>query len=231
MTSPAFQTAGENSGSSSAPTITEPPSAVEGNLLIAVLGNEDPGTAITGLTGWTELGEGDDTQGNRFWYGWIIRGASAPDLVAAAANTQWAASCIRIDGHDPTTPIGTDHGTANGDSTAPDPPSVDPGSSRDHLSVIAAVQEGKGTTRFTDNVPTGYTERTDIGTTGGGPQTAHVGTTIATRTYTGQAENPAAFASSVDNGWIAITIIVRPAAAAPASLIIPNRPLRALIGR
>ena len=88
MASPAFQTAGENSGGSTIPSFTEPASAVEGDLLIGVIGNADAGTAITGLTGWTQLAEGDDGQGNRFWYGWIIRGASATDLVAASANAQ-----------------------------------------------------------------------------------------------------------------------------------------------
>ena len=231
MASPAFQTAGENSGGSTTPSFTEPASAVEGNLLIGVMGHAVATTAITGLTGWTELGEGDDTQGNRFWYGWIIRGASAPDLIAAAANGEWATSCVRIDGHDPTTPIGTDHGTANGSGSTPDPPNVDPGSSREHLAVAAVVQEGKGVTRFDPPTsPDVFIERTDIGTTGGGPGSGHVGTTIATFAYTGQAKNPGTF-SGLNDGWIAITILVRPAAAAPASLIIPNRPLRALIGR
>lgn len=211
MASPTVQTAAGNSGNSATPTITEPASAAQDDLLIAVVGSSDPGTAITGLTGWTQLGEGSDTQGNRYWYGWIIRGASAPDLVAAAANTNWATGCVRITGHDPTTPIGTDHGTANGSGTTPDPPNVDPGSSRDHLSVAAAVQEGKGATRFSPpTTPGTYTEQTDAGTSGGGAGTTHVGASIATRPYTSQAENPGTFTSSVNDGWIAITMIVRP---------------------
>ena len=127
MASPAVATAASNTGDSATPTITEPSGAAQGDLLVAVVGSGNAGTAITGLTGWTQLAEGDDTQGNRFWYGWIIRGASAPDLVAAAANENWTTSCVRITGHDGTTPIGSDHANANGSGTTPDPPNVDPG--------------------------------------------------------------------------------------------------------
>jgi hypothetical protein len=233
MASPVVQTAAGNTGNTATPTITEPASAAENDLLIAVVGSGDAGTAITGLTGWTQLGEGDDTQGNRFWYGWIIRGASAPDLVAAAANENWTTNCIRITGHDPTTPIGTDHGTANGTGTTPDPPNVDPGSTDDYLSVAAAIQEGKGATRFTPPASPGtYIERTDAGTAGGGAAATHVGGTIATKEYTSQADNPGTFTSSTTDGWIAITIIVSPAAGpADTSLLYRRRPLRSLIGR
>lgn len=210
MASPAVQTAAGNSGNSATPTITEPASAAQGDLLIAVVGNADEATAITGLTGWTQLGEGDDGQGNRYWYGWIIRGASAPDLVAASANANWVTGCIRVTGHDGTTPIGTDHATATGSSTNPDPPNVDPGSSRDHLAVAVSVQEGKSTTYTPPTTPGTYTEQTDVGTSGAGPGSQHVSHSIATREYTGQAENPGTFTSSTNDGWIAITMIVRP---------------------
>ena len=214
MASPVVQSASEASSSSATPTITEPASAAQDDLLIAVVGSADAGTAITGLTGWTQLGEGDDGVGNRFWYGWIIRGASAPDLVAAAANANWVAMCVRIDGHDPTTPIGTDHATATGTSVNPDAPNVDPGSSRDHLAVLGVVQEGKNDNRFTDSLPTNYTEQADIGTGGGGAGTGHVGGAMNSRAYTGQAENPGTHTSSRNDGWWVTTIIVRPDAAA-----------------
>jgi hypothetical protein len=210
MASPTVQTASENSGNSATPTITEPASATSGDLLVAVIGSANAATAISGLTGWTQLGEGDDTQGNRYWYGWIIRGASAPDLTAAAANARWVAMCLRIDGHDATTPIGTDHGTANGSGTTPDPPNVDPGSSRDHLAVAAFIQEGKGDNRSTDTTPSGYTEHADIGTTGSGAGTIHVGGAMNSLQYTGQAQNPGAYTSATNDGWIAITVLVRP---------------------
>jgi len=212
MASPAVQTSSENSGNSATPTITEPASAVSGDLLVAVVGSSDPGTAITGLTGWTQLAEGSDGQGNRYWYGWIIRGASAPDLVAAAANTNWVTGCIRIDGHDSTTPIGSDHAnstTGTNPGVNPDPPNVDPGVSRDHLAIAAAVQEGKNDNRFTA-APSGYTLQSNVGTGGGGAGTTHVGLGIATLAYTGQAQNPGTFTSDRSDGWIGITIIVRP---------------------
>ncbi len=212
MASPVVQSASEALGNSATPTITEPASAAQDDLLIAVVGSADAGTAITGLTGWTQLGEGDDGVGNRFWFGWIIRGASAPDLVAAAANANWVAMCVRVDGHDATTPIGTDHATATGTSVNPDAPNVDPGSSRDHLAVLGVVQEGKNDNRFTDSLPTGYTEQADIGTGGGGAGTGHVGGAMNSRAYTGQAENPSTHTSSRNDGWIAITMIVRPTA-------------------
>jgi hypothetical protein len=215
MASPAVQTASENSGNSATPTITEPASTAQGDLLLAVVGSATPGTAITGLTGWTQLAEGDDGQGNRFWYGWIIRGASAPDLVAAAANTNWVTGCLRITGHDATTPIGSDHAnstTGTNPGVNPDPPNVDPGSSRDHLAVAAAVQEGKDDNRFAGGAPSGYTLRSDVGTAGGGAGTTHVGLGIASLGYTGQAQNPGTFTSGRSDGWVGITVIVRPAA-------------------
>jgi hypothetical protein len=213
VASPVPQSAAGATGNDATPTITEPSGSVSGDLLYAVVGSADAGTAITGLTGWNELAEGDDGQGNRYWHGWIERGASAPDLVAAAANARWHTSCVRIDGHDPTTPIGTDHGTSTGSGTTPDPPNVDPGSSRDHLSLASVIQEGKGATRFTPpTTPGAYTEQTDAGTSGGGAGTGHIGGTIAARAYTGQAENPGTFTSSTNDGWIAFTVLVRPAA-------------------
>lgn len=230
MASPTVQTAAGNTGDSATPTITEPAGATTGDLLIAVIGSATETTAITGLTGWTQLGEGNDGVGNRYWYGWIIRGGSAPDLVAAAANANWSTGCVRITGHHATTPIGTNHGTATGTDTAPDPPNVDPGSSNDYLSVAATVQEGKANSFTPPTTPGTYTERTDAGTGGAGSAASHVSHSIATRQYTGQAENPGAFTAANNDGWVAITMIVSPAVA--SSLLMP-RPtsIRHLFGR
>jgi hypothetical protein len=223
VASPTVQTAAGATGNSATPTITEPASAAQDDLLIAVVGSSDPATAITGLTGWTQLAEGDDTQGNRYWYGWIIRGASAPDLVAAAANTNWCTHCVRITGHDDTTPI-AGSANANGSGAAPDSPNVDPGSSDDYLSVAAFIQEGKGATRSSPpSTPGTYTEQTDAGTSGAGAGTTHVGGSIATRQYTSQAENPGTFTSTVTDGWLALTIIVQQPQSAPQTIAV-NEP-------
>jgi len=107
-------------------------------------------------------------------------------------------------GGSPPLTIGT---TATGDSTEPDPPSVDPGSSEDRLAVVAYGQEANTNGRFTQ--PSGYTEPSDSdgGTSGGGNPATHCGLGLSYRTYTGQTENPGIATSSVDDGWAAQTII------------------------
>lgn len=213
MASPTFQTATENSGDSATPTILEPSGAATGNLLVAVVGSASEGTAIAGFTGWTTLREGDDGQGNRYWMGWIIRGASAPDLVGTAANAKWVAMCIRITGHNASTPIAANATPATGSGTNPDPPSATPSGSNDYLAIAATIQEGKNDNRFTDTTPSGYTERADIGTAGGGAATGHIGGAMNTRAYTGTTEDPGAYTSATNDGWVALTVIVAPAPA------------------
>ncbi len=205
--SPITQASSGNLGASATPTITEPAGTVVDDLLVAVIGSAGTGTAITGLTGWTQLGEGSDGA-NRWWYGWIIRGASAPDLVAAASNDNWTAMCYRVDGHDPTTPIGTDHANASASSNIPDPPNVDPGSVANRLSLAAVVQEGK-ITAWTP--PSGYAEDQESNSSGGGGGATHVGGSIASVAIVNQAENPGTFGSTVTDDYTAFTILVSPA--------------------
>ena len=204
--SPVVQTSSGAVGDSTTPTITEPASAAEDDLLVAVIGSAGTATAITGLTGWTQLGEGSDGA-NRWWYGWIIRGASAPDLVAASGNERWTTMCWRVDGHDPTTPIGTDHANFSASSNTPDPPSVDPGTEANRLSLAGVVQEGK-ITAWTP--PSGYAEDQESNTSGGGGGTAHIGGSIASDPLFGQAENPGTFGSTVTDDYTAFTILVSP---------------------
>ena len=214
MASPVVQTSSGNTGDSATPTLVEPSGAVLDDLLVAIIGSGDPGTAITGLTGWTQLGEGSDSVGNRYWYGYIIRGASAPDLAAAAANENWTAMCYRIDGHDATNPIGAsdaDHGINSATTINPDPPSVDTGTSDDYLALAAALSEGKHT-GWTP--PSGYAEDQESNTGGGGSQTIHVGGTIASLGLTTQTVNPGTFLASRSDGSTAFTIVVSPDPAA-----------------
>jgi hypothetical protein len=204
----ATQTINSTAGTS---CVNTPPAGLADNdILIFAICTKENTSSMNWPSGFTQL---EDTlfSGGELWIAWKRASSESGNYTASWTTTSKSVGILyaisgALTSADPTT-IGT---AATGNSTTPDPPNADPGSSDNRLAVVVYAQEGKADTRFTP--PTNYTEpaNSDGGTSGGGGPTAHCGLGMAYRTYTGQAENPGTATSTVTDGWGAQTIVFDP---------------------
>ena len=187
------------------------PSLLDDDVIYAFIDQAvvtDPPT----LSGWFEI-EGVNHDGGR---GTVLRkvitnaaGEPSSYVFTWTGNSRNVGVICRARGADTTTPEAIDG--SNTGAGAPDPPSVDPGSSDDYLAIAGWLQEGKATTHSV--VPSGYTDAAvDGGTTGGGSHATHCSLGFAHKEYTGQVEDPSAFTLSRADGHVAYVVIIAPAA-------------------
>lgn len=230
---PAFGSASFATGGSNAPTGTEPASTANGDGLFALVIHERSANAITAPTGgeWTQLWEGGSpsgaSSGFRYWIGWLIRGASAPNLVWGSSGTgspYWEVHIMRVTGTLDSTAIdaSTAGTTASGQTTGPNPPAATAGGSSDLAIAMGVHWNGSGSAGWT--APSGYTLRSN--------NTAGNDAMFATKTLTASgSEDPGVFTTNQALNGDALngpTLLIQDAAPAggsstPAAIVVPNQ--------
>lgn len=220
MASPVVRATAESADGSavSSHTVTLPSGIKANDLLIVCLDKGSTSATINALAGWTELLDEASANGLYIAYRYADGTEGASITLTSSANTRCASIVYRIAGAiDPaTTPpaIGT---TATGTSTAPNPPSVTPPSSKDYLFIAFAGMAGEEADDDTwgNTAPTNYTPSVPRQKTAGTVGTNLGGLILSAERAltTGSAEDPGAFGVDVSAAWRAQTIIVHPKAA------------------
>jgi len=212
----AFRSANEASANTTSVTVTAPAGIADDDILIMSVDRGALTSAITWPTDFVEItGGAVDYAGGSLRAAW--KRASSESGNYQASWTGSGRVTAGITAHSGAATSGTPvlaTNTSGGASSTPDPPNLTGlTSSVTYDFVAVAGQEGKGDNRFT-GVPTNYTERVDIGTSGSGSGVGHSSVCMATEdAQTGQtAENPGTFTSTVSDSWAALTISI----AAPA---------------
>jgi len=215
MAFPTWQTFGSVTGNTAgtSATVPKPSGTVQGDLMVAFITKSNTPDFTVVPTGWTLIRNTAAAADVRHGVWWKIAGASEP----ADYTWQWAASVRyvgsihRITVHHATTPVEGSGTPAVGVSGTPDPPSYTPGSTQDYLILVSFGEAAKGNSA---TPPTNYTERSDLSTSGAGPNNAHAASSVATRQLnTGAAENPGTFTSATSEDWVANTVFIQPVAA------------------
>ena len=192
------------------------PTRVAGDLLLAFAA-EDSATALTHsqTTTWTELSDEAGTGANRLGvYARIATNDANDALSIAGANAaDGSFNMVAIANHGVTN-VATDIKTAaaaTGASGNADPPSVDPGSSKNWLSLAVACVDLTATGSSISAAPTNYT--TDAILQKSAASTSSVALGVGPRRLSAtQTENPGAF-TNTSGAWIAKTLMVPPTAA------------------
>lgn len=200
----------ENATAGASCVVTAPAGIADGDILVFAVERAVVTGAIIWPSGFNELWDQTHFGGSNAC-SWKRAASESGDYTASwTGDSRNVGIIFAISGAvatgDPTT-LGT---IVTGTGTSIDPPSSDPGSSAARLAVVVIGQEGKNSARFTPDPA--YTEpaNADGGTSGAGPGGDHCGLTMAYRTYTGQAEDPGAWTSSVNDGYVAQTIVFDP---------------------
>lgn len=194
-------------------TITLPGSLAQDDV-VYVWGITCDGAGGTSSSGWTQLGA-DVTNGAQItgecWR--KIMGAS-PDADFALLGTGGSSDsssvvAMAFRGVDTTTPEdGVSRTTATGSSTNPNPPSITPNTTG------AAVLTFAGPARLNDTTgtaaPTGYGDFTQVGVTDSRSSSAY-GAWKGGMT-SGVPEDPDAFTGVSSAAWVAMSIVLKPAA-------------------
>ncbi len=208
-----------NSTANAACTVTAPASIADDDILIFALDRAIVVDAIT-LSGFTELFRTQHTGGS-LYCGWKRASSESGDYQATwTGNSNNVGIMYAISGvftDDPPVVAGI---TVLGEND-PDPPSVDPGTSKDRLAIVLVGQESKGGSM---TEPSGYTEpatNSDGSTSGAGSPSFHSTLALAYRTYTGQTEDPGVFTPGSSGPWATNTLIFEPET--PVSLLRSDR--------
>ena len=121
-----------NTGSLANPIGTEPAGTAAGDVLVALVVHENTANSITGPGSWSQLAEGGTptaaSAGFRFWFGYIVRGASAPSLTwTSTGAVYYETHIIGLVGVDNASPIDAQSSvgsTVANSGTGPDPPAA-----------------------------------------------------------------------------------------------------------
>ena len=202
---------------SATPVVNLPASIVAGNTLVVVIRVRVDGV-IGWPAGWTELLEVfSDASDDRMAWGWRkADGAEGATITLSSGNGKFAAIAWNIAGAaDPTvTPPQLSGTLGTGTSTAPDPPSCTPtGGAKDYLWLWTGGWEGEQTSPPASN-PTNYTLNV-IGANSGtaGAVTTNCRVAGAGRQLNAASEDPGSWTISASDNWMAIAVVVHPAAA------------------
>lgn len=207
----ATATAGSNTTSLA---VAQPAGTSAGDLLIFVLSKDGSGAinAPTGGTGgWTTVNEGA-CAGSACRLGVFRRFAQAGD--PASYTVTWTGSeeavgaILRYTGVDATTPIGVS-GAATGTSASPTAPSVTTTVANTRIVRIYGADDDD---LSGSPYPSGHSGRYNLQSSGGGGTTSS-GAADAAQAAAG-ATGTAAFSLSATEQWRAVTLALRPAAAA-----------------
>ena len=186
-----------------------PSGVVAGNLFVAVCAH-DSLTVITASTGWTQIAQVEQpTVTHRCdIFGRIADGGANDALSLSGGASDYCTSIMRITGHGVTN-VATDIKKVDAVSTGstnPDPPSLDAGSSKRWLWLVAAGVDT--TSAFTMTTPTNYTDvhaPLQSATNVSGQALF-----VAQRALNTQTENPGVFTTGTVVPWIAHTLAIPP---------------------
>lgn len=225
MASPAVatSTSGNRDTTATSHTVNYPASISAGDTLLCMFAHKDSVANNTSYpAGWTILGEiifatGSAANLTPAWR--KADGTESGSFTVTTVNAvRMAYTIARITGAaDPTvTAPTTQTGATLANTTAPNPPNCNPGTSKDFL-FIAMMASSHG--RVSTAVPTNYTLIANGGSNSG--TATHVGTASAYRQLTASSDDPAAFTTGGTGveETCSQTIAIHPAAAAATSLI------------
>jgi len=187
-----------------------PSGIVAGELLVAEASNDNTGGTNMGISGWTQLFHTQYT-GNVVSHGaWAKIAAGSDTATLTGASQDYAARVWRISNHGVATiasdiKVGT---PATGSSSAPNPPSLDAGSSKKWLWLASNGSDDDDNT--TPYAPTNYTADAQVESAS---STSSTMLQTAWRKYEIQTEDPGAFALAATEEWIANVIAIPPAVA------------------
>jgi hypothetical protein len=205
---------GTSLGAANAQTL--PSGSVSGDLIIGVVGNDNPSTTSLAVsTGWTILGS--QVQGSNVIKGAVfarvLDGGANDTLTVTGAAQDYVVALTRVPAaHHGVVgasivadiPIATGATGASGNA---DPPSLDAGSVKDWLWFVAAVVDHT-TGDSISAIPSTYTQLIN---TKSANSTSSVGVATGWRKIAGsQVQDPGAFANNTQE-WIAFTVAVKPA--------------------
>jgi len=204
-----------------------PSGIVAGSFIDAFFVVKDSGFTVVWPAGYAELFQYEAAGDVTVVYAFHRATGSESGTITVTTGSSKKSGAIlqRVEGEHGTTAPEASSG-ANGISTAPDPDTLTVGDSKDYL---FTAFHGVSSAPLTSGYPTDYgLSQNEV--SGGG--TTGIGMAVASRALTtGADQNPDTFTISDSEEWGALTILRHPSSAAAASLIVPNRPLKALIGR
>lgn len=216
MSSPAIVGTAETAVSTASTShVVNLPTAVAGNLLIAVMSKGSAGTTpgVNALAGWTELLDEAIVLGLYIAYRVCDGTEGATTTFTLSSSTRGAWIVYEISGNaDPATQAPQVGTTATGSSTTPDPPSVSVAGGSKEITTIACFGrsgEAADDDTWVTAAPSGFTGllQKACGTVG-----TNLGGLIATATLqeTTATANPGTFTCAT-GAWRAQTIVVHPA--------------------
>ena len=178
-------------------------------LLIAICGNDNPGTTNMGMSGWTEIFAAAYTSDviKKKIFGKLASGTDSGTLTGASQD--YVARVLRISNHG-VSDIATDIkvGTvASGSSNAPNPTSLDAGSSKKWMWIAVNVSDDDDNT--TPYAPTNYTPEAQVESA---QSTSSCMVQVAWHKNETQTEDPGAFALAATEEWLAVVIAIPPEA-------------------
>lgn len=200
------------------------PTRVAGDLLIAFIGCDTTGTAITRTqtTEWPQISEEAGGSNRLAVFARLATNDANDDLTVGGPNNNDGSSniiAITTGTHgvtDPATDI-VAVASATGTSTAADPPSIDGGSAKDWLAIAIAVVDLTAAGSTISAAPTNYTTGAILQKSASSTSSVALG--VGHRALTAaQVEDPGAF-TNTSGAWIAKTLLIPP----PAPPLDPSR--------
>jgi hypothetical protein len=220
----AAQNNGNEASATTSHTVNLPASIVSGNLLLVQFTVLGDGT-VTWPAGWTSLydvsvGAGEVTHSVRFRRADGGEGATITLTTSVSGKSSHLSS--RITGHHTSTDpeVGT---VAEGDSTAPDPPSLSPSWGAEDTLWFAEISydTGADTTAYPTNYTNGRVERR-------AGESDSASTAEARRELNASSDDPDALTLQFTRDWTANLIAIRPAGAAGVTVPVFDRYYRSM---
>jgi hypothetical protein len=235
---PAVQDADTQSGlvsvDSSSWTLTYPTNLQNGDLILLVAATDDIGTPVTLPADWVSNAwvngislthivgkkKSDGTETGNFT---LTLNAVQQGCWRVLRITDWEGTLgTTFDDTNATTNGSVTRTAAEGASTTPNPPLLNPSNwgSADTLWIVAGFADN-GDSTFT-GFPTNYTNTS--AQESGGASGAALG--VARRAFAAESEDPGDFTIDLSEQWITTTIAIRPGAVSPPNLRITRSNLR-----
>ena len=202
------QAASSGSAPGGAVTVTKPTGTVDNDLLVAISWQDPDGNpASQTATGWTQEGSTQDVA--------LVGSTKVWRKTAASEGASWSfggdigasglVAVLRIDGHDPSTPIDVTATFSTGAaSTSQVAPSISP-SGTDSLLICGAYTLVAGTDTNSYTPPSGMTEQADFQVSGGwivaSVATLGLSASGATGTKT--------FTCTISKVWLTVSLAVK----------------------
>jgi hypothetical protein len=209
--------------SAGAYTATLPASIAAGELLVAAISNDGIGalTYGSGLAGWNVLFSSFSSgAGLTFFYKVAVGGEGTLSVAGPAEN--FIGRTLRLTGYDPNLPPA--FATATATTTNPDPPVLDPAdwATEDTLWLAIASGDCTAAAGTISAAPTNYTTNASLQTSTDATTTNRVVQGFGERSLNAGSENPGTFTRAQSDNYLAATVAIRTAPAAPLQPILAS---------